>query len=510
MPDEVELKLAVPPAALRDAASLPWLRKLASGPVSRKTLTSVYFDTGKLKLQEHGLTLRVRKIGPRRLQTVKADGAPAGGRSEWETEISGDKPDLEHARRTALKPLITRKLRTSLQPVFATDVQRTIMPLRVGASHLELALDRGTIKAGKARMRVCEIEIELKQGSRRDLVRLAERLRKALPVAYEARTKSERGYALSAGAEDGPVRATRIRLEPHATTAAAFTTIGLACLHHLAANEAAVRRGNSEGVHQMRVGLRRLRAAISVFKALVDGRETPRIRADLKWLTEQLGPARDFDVFVKEGVAPLRKTGPDKAAMHALEADLRGRRKHAFEQAKAVVTSARYRRVVLGTAIWLIDGAWLRRKNEAGDRPIEAFAHDVLGKRTRRILKTIKRVADLNPSDRHKLRIAVKKLRYAGGFFASLVAKSKGKKARERFDKQLKAMQSALGTLNDMAVHERLARQYIDAGPAARRRPQKAYAAGMLTGREQSAAHACTAAAIRATKRLARARAFWR
>jgi inorganic triphosphatase YgiF len=510
MPNEIELKLAVPPVALRDAAKLPWLRKLASGPVSLNTFTSVYFDTGKFKLRKHGLTLRVRKIGSQRLQTVKADGASVGGRSEWEEAISGNKPDLKRAKRTAMKPLITGKLKKSLRPVFVTDVRRTVMPLRMGESNLELALDHGTIKAGKSRASVSEIEIELKQGDRRDLVRLAERLRKEFPTAYGARAKPERGYALRAGTENEPVGATKITLKPHATTAEAFTTIGLSCLHHLAANEEAVRSGSSEGVHQMRVGLRRLRAAISVFKELVDNRETEKIKAELKWLTEQLGPARDFDVFVEEGVAPLRKAGPDKPEMKVLETDLKNRRDKAFEKAKAAVTADRYRRVVLDTAIWLIDGAWLRTVATHGDRPIDAFAHDVLGVRWRKIVKRGRKIEDLNPSERHKLRIAVKKLRYASAFFSSLFATAKAQKARKRFDKQLKAMQSALGKLNDIATHRKLARQYVDAGPGARRRPQKAFAVGVLTGREQSSARTCTAAAVQAAKGLAKSRAFWR
>jgi CHAD domain-containing protein len=43
----------------------------------------------------------------------------------------------------------------------------------------------------------------------------------------------------------------------------------------------------------------------------VQADDTEKIKTELKWLTEQLGPARDFDVLVKDGVAPLRKAAPD-------------------------------------------------------------------------------------------------------------------------------------------------------------------------------------------------------
>jgi triphosphatase len=512
MATEVELKLSVPPRALRDAARLPWLRKLANGRVSRNTLTSVYFDTGKFKLRDHGLTLRIRRIGRKRLQTIKVDDASiASGRVEWEEEIAGRKPDFKLAKRTALKPLITSRLKRSLRPVFETEVRRTVMPLRIGESDLEIAFDRGQIKSGKSRASISEIELELKNGHRRDLARVAERLRKAVPIAYGARAKAERGYALSTGEENEPVGATTIALEPTVTTGEAFALIGLSCLHHLAANEGAVRRGHPEGVHQMRVGLRRLRAAISVFGDVVENAETEDIKSKLKWLTAQLAPARDLDVFVEESVAPLRKANPDKPEMKLLETDLRKKREEGFERAKAAVESERYRRVVLDTALWLINGEWLRDTNALAarrDRPIDAFAHHVVSARARKIAKKSRKIEDLDARARHKLRIAVKKLRYATAFFASLFGKAR--KARKRFENELKALQDALGTLNDMAVHQGLARQYAHAGPRSTQRPQKAFAVGVLTGREQSRARACMAAAIEAGKGLAKADAFWR
>ena len=515
MPAEIELKLAVPPRALRNAARLPWLRKLAKGPVSRKTLVSVYFDTGKFKLRENGMMLRIRKIGRKRLQTIKANGVSgAFAREEWEDEISGNAPDFRRAKRTALKPLVTRKLKKSLRPVFETEVRRTVMPLRVGESTLDVAFDRGRIKSGRARAPISEIELELKSGNSRDLVRVAKRLRKAVPMAYGARAKAERGYALSAGEEKEPVKAGMIALKPTATTGEAFTAIGLSCLHHLAANEEAVRGGEFEGVHQMRVGLRRLRAAISVFKDVVENPQTESVKSELKWLSGQLGPARDFDVFVQEGVAPLRRANPDQPEMKLLEADLKEKRDKGFERAKAAVGSERYRRIVLDTALWLSDGEWLRDKRALGvarrDRPIDAFARDVVSERTRKIVKKCSKIEDLDARERHKLRIAVKKLRYAASFFSTLLGKTKAKKARKRFEQELKALQDALGKLNDMTVHQKVARRYANARPRSKKRPQKAFAAGVLTGREQSRSHSCLVAARQAGKGLAKADAFWR
>src|SRR5262249_17132699 len=159
MTTEVELKLAVSPGTLREAKRLPWLRNLAMGRASRSKVVSVYYDTGKFKLRDSGITLRIRRIGRKRVQTIKATGNRGVGRNEWETEIDADEPDLERIKATALAPLATGKLKRSLRPVFETDVQRIVMPLRVRNSELELAFDRGRITTGSQSAAISEIEL---------------------------------------------------------------------------------------------------------------------------------------------------------------------------------------------------------------------------------------------------------------------------------------------------------------------------------------------------------------
>jgi CHAD domain-containing protein len=83
-------------------------------------------------------------------------------------------------------------------------------------------------------------------------------------------------------------------------------------------------------------------------------------------------------------------------------------------------------------------------------RPIKRVARRIVRERTRKIIKTCRKMEQLDAPERHKLRIAVKKLRYATGFFACLFNHPKTKKARKYFEKELKALQSALGKLNDM------------------------------------------------------------
>jgi CHAD domain-containing protein len=103
----------------------------------------------------------------------------------------------------------------------------------------------------------------------------------------------------------------------------------------------------------------------------------------------------------------------------------------------------------------------------------------------------------------------VKKLRYGTDFFASLFTKSRQRKARKRFEKALKTLQDALGKHNDISVHEGLARQFTHPGKRSKKLPQKAFAMGLLAGREASEAHACTLAATKAGRTLVKVPSFW-
>jgi inorganic triphosphatase YgiF len=504
---EVELKLVTSRSALRKAMALPWLRKMAGagGTPKHQHLTSVYFDTRKLTLRDHGVSLRVRKVGDRQLQTIKATSGALVTRDEWEQRIEGDLPKLELAGKTALAPLLSGKIKHQLQPIFETDVDRVTMPLRVGNSQIELAFDSGRINTADDHADINEIEIELKHGERHDAAILARRLARSVPVTYGPRAKSERGCALLEGALDGPVFARPISIPPSATAEEAFVIVGFECLRHLAANEVAVRRSHAEGIHQMRVGSRRLRAAISLFSGMLQGPELRKLKAELVWLTEQLGPARDYDVLVSKALVPLRSRHHDGSEFAALESDLEKHRKAGLTVAKAAVESQRFQALLLDTALWLFDGDWRNNADalEASLRkqPIKPFARQELARRTRKIAKTVRKLGTMDSRRRHKLRIAVKKVRYAREFFENLAPAGDRGKASPKIDRALKGLQSALGSLNDIKMHSKLAHGLAQINPATR----KAYAVGYLTGQEDARSGDIISEAVQAGKRLRRA-----
>src|SRR5262249_36775093 len=163
-----------------------------------------------------------------------------------------------HARGTPLAPLVTKKLKKQLRPVFSTNVRRTVLPVRFRASDIEIAFDRGRLVSGRRSEPIHELELELKRGHPADVAELSRRRGKALPLAFEALSKAERGYALKAGRRARAARAAPIALDADLSCGEAFARIGLSCLQHVAANEGAVLARDPEGVHQMRVGIRRL------------------------------------------------------------------------------------------------------------------------------------------------------------------------------------------------------------------------------------------------------------
>ena len=143
-----------------------------------------------------------------------------------------------------------------------------------------------------------------------------------------------------------------------------------------AANEPAVLAGQAEGVHQMRVGVRRLRAAISVFSELLHCKQTGTIKQDLKWLAGKLGPVRDLDVFLDTKVKRLAGAEPAIAGLADLVNELEYRRAVAAEAAKAAIASSRYRLLILSALEWIEDGAWLKRLSGRSDQRVKPFARD--------------------------------------------------------------------------------------------------------------------------------------
>ena len=194
--------------------------------------------------------------------------------------------------------------------------------------------------------------------------------------------------------------------------------------------------------------------------------------------------------------------------MRQLTASLASRRHAAFDRAKTAVASPRYRSLLLDTLQWLENGDWAKRSRRNGQQPIERFAADILARRTKKAMNKAKKLRELDTRQRHKLRIAMKKLRYAGDFFGRLFQNPKTKKQLSTFQARLKDLQDHLGALNDIQVHLKLAPKLASGKSRAKGR-QRVFAAGVVSGREQSEIEPLLNAAAKDARKFAKVRPYW-
>ncbi len=254
-----------------------------------------------------------------------------------------------------------------------------------------------------------------------------------------------------------PVKARAAALAADRSVNDAFKAVLWANLAHLQANERGMLEGRDpEYLHQMRVALRRMRAAFSVFAPLFPEAVTAPLVAELKWLAGALGPARDWDVFVTETLPAIAADSGEHAQLGALGKRCARLRRAAHRRAHGAVASKRHQRLMLSLAGWLAAEAWLTRMDEAARArlagPARGFAGVVLEKRYAQVRKRGRKLAQLDASELHRLRIAVKKFRYATDFFAGLYRARRVREMRER----LVRLQNILGAMNDAATVENM------------------------------------------------------
>jgi triphosphatase len=466
MDHEIELKFLIAPEA-----SNAILARL-EGREAVRQLDATYFDTVDHALRRAGFGLRIRDGDNGRKQTLKS--ASSGGvfaRGEWESAVVGPEPDRELLAQTPAAQVINGD---ALAPVFATNVKRVIRMIERDGATIEAALDQGELLAEDRRAAVSELELELKAGAPRVLFDLARDLAAHAPLRLSLVSKAERGYALALDEADGP--RPDAPLDPDATTGEALQALGRTALCRLCAAAEGLRaRPGPERVHKLRVAARRFRALLSTFKTLARDLAALHVKAELKWLADELGAARGLDVFIADVWRPAveRQTaqapaneddaseaGHDEArALAAFGKALLSAQTDAYAKADAAVDSARFRALAIDVAAWLEAGSWTTdaRLAKRRDKPAADFAAKALDKRRRRIRKDGRDLSALSPEDRHHLRIRGKKLRYAVEDLSGLFPDHPKRQAR--LSEATRDLQEALGVLNDLAGREVLARE---------------------------------------------------
>lgn len=251
-----------------------------------------------------------------------------------------------------------------------------------------------------------------------------------------------------------PQKAKRVRLKPRQTVEQCFIAIASACLDHLEANLPAVLAGHEpEGIHQMRVALRRLRSAIHIFHAVLPLDAIEHRIDEMKALAATLGTARDLDVFREEIVGPVAAHYPGSKPLEDLMSVIAGRRTVAWANALAAVRTARTSELISELRGDLAAKPWREAgKPGAHKEPIVKFARKMLNQRLKKVVKHGKHMETMSVAERHQMRIALKKLRYGAEFFSSLYPAD----GTKPYIKTLGRLQDVFGFLNDLATAERL------------------------------------------------------
>lgn len=481
---EFELKFQLPPdrAAAVEAA-------LRRGSARRTRLRARYFDTADEALARNGMVLRLRQEGREWVQTAKGSGAHFE-RLEHNVPATGadHAPDVRlhesHPIGERLQAALANAT-SGLQPVFETDVERLARTVEAAGSEVEIAFDRGRIRAGDREVPVLEIEFELKRGSPAAVGELAAAWCSEHGLWLDPLTKSGAGWRLAKGIEESP--ALKAAAIPEADTPCALLAEVLSsALRQVLANarEIALDAGSDEHVHQLRVGIRRLRVALRELHML----------GELSTLAADTEPALQ-DVFHvagmhRDGATLVPEIARQSAAAGGPALDWRP----SLPDVGAAVRATPFQQALLRLIVYVQDLTSI--EDERGLKRVRKAVARRIGALHRKTMRQGRRFEALEPERRHAERKRLKRLRYLCELTRPLF---KGSDV-DAYVAGLRTLQDALGEYQDAVAGGALLAAH------AAREPAAWFAQGWLAAREQVLAAACE----RACRRTARkAQPFW-
>jgi inorganic triphosphatase YgiF len=449
---EVELKFTLDPARARKLLKSSTVKRAARGKAARSRLVSTSFDTRQHTLRKAGAALRVRRGGRQVQQTLKlpADG-PVGmqNNEEWNVALDGEQPDLRLFPRPVQRRLQRSQHPLRLKPVFTTEIERTTRILHRRGTRIELALDRGRIVGHASTPReqpVCELELELLKGDPLVMLDLALELAEELPLQPLFQSKAMRGYMLARPSlRPARFKARDVPLDAGMSVGQAFGDIAGEALRHLQANQQLVLDGLPGGIHQARVAMRRMRAALRAFKSILPYDKRKAFNGELRWFQSRLAPARDWHVFVTETLPRTARDADPELIKELRKLAMRERRR-ATAEVSALLRGRRFARLLLQFQRWLL--ALESDHGELFEQPLRPFAVKVLDKTRRDFLLDCRPLSRMSEEDRHTLRKSGKKARYATEFFSGLWDGPD----KKHYLKLMETLQDRLGDANDAVV----------------------------------------------------------
>ena len=303
-----------------------------------------------------------------------------------------------------------------------------------------------------------------------------------------------------------PQKAVSVALDPAMSVSDAFSAIARSALEHLRSNEKGMLVSvDPEYVHQMRVAVRRLRSAISVFSSVLPEASREPIAQNLKWLGTALGPARDWDVFASETLPCVQRAYPEHAALAGVSSETVRRRSAARGAARRAIRAPKYQALIADLKTWLEMQAWRENADPTAlaalDALVKRYAQFELEKRYARVRRRGRRLEALSAAELHRLRIATKKLRYSMDFFSSLFEPEPVRRLRSR----LSRLQDILGTMNDAATLALLVERHFVETRARGAAEARGILLGWAAGRADALAHELE----RAWRPFRRSETYW-
>ena len=452
----------------RALQELSWAGFLAH-PQGVMRIQDTYYDSSDTALQNAGWSLRCRREQGISQLTLKQLATPQAGmfsRRElqqtlgWSStpHITADWMRLERGSVVdLLRTLLTRG--SILEPLFDVVTERNryrLASIEHPRSHIELALDRSCIAADSAAMEFVELEAELKQGPE-SLVQEVALILDQQPQLIRARvSKYQRGLqAIGCPPVD------RLRNESVALTpSSAWADLGIKHLNTqvrtLRAHEPLAWEGaHSEGVHQMRVAIRRIRAALGAFDSVLSREGGEALDAEVRWLGQRLGSVRDLDVHLSHLDNYSQVLHPDDQRL------LRHYRSHLL---KARNSAHRTLREALAADRFTGLQRDLQQFVERSEtqklgfefRSIEDVAREHVIPQLRKVLRRGRAIDQKSPAERlHKLRIEIKRFRYQLEFLREPYGRDLKKSTR-----RLTRLQNTLGDHQDACVAREQLRTY--------------------------------------------------
>ncbi len=501
---EQEIKLFVPPAAR--AGLRASLAKLP-GP-RRVRMRAMYFDTPDRGLARQRAAVRLRLEGRQWVQTFKMAGADAVSRLELNHARPGPELDLSVYAGTPAEAVFAQ-LEQELVLRYETDVMRLVRDVRVRRTNIEIAYDVGVVKAGRFTAGIDEIEFERTAGWLDGVFHVATDWCAQHGLVLDARSKAERGDALAnaeaavlaaaPGAEDAVIQAEHARLgapvgaDKSALPAdigapEALARICLTAFDQIVRNAvliATVHGDPADHVHQLRVGIRRLRSAWRFMRGWAV-MPPAAVEDGAKRYFSAFGEARDADVM-NGTVLPML----ERAGMPALPR----RAGNAPVPATALVADPGFQTWMIDLLHWISQPA-AAPADDAAPVPLAGLAARRLRKWHRDLVRQGEDFAALPEDEQHALRKDAKRLRYALGFVRSLF----DAEHTRAYLKALARLQDLLGELNDLAVARP---HFLARAPG---EPAAWFAVGWIAARSETLA----AQAEVALKELGRTKPFWK